>query len=182
MASIIRALRQRSVSTMDLWTPPRVRNGNSRNSSFPNLNHGLCLMFEQRLAPIATACKPRFSARDHSNILRDQRAMDCDAITHQNVRHRNEHFVTKGIEDAVRHLEAGRMIIVIDNEDRKNEDDLAMAVDMITPEAINFMATHGRGLSCLAKTGEGLDRLALAPVVQSNRALGHTAFAVSCEE
>jgi 3,4-dihydroxy-2-butanone 4-phosphate synthase len=45
------------------------------------------------------------------------------------------------------------MIIVIDNEDRKNEDDLAMAVDMITPEAINFTATHGNGLSCLAMSG-----------------------------
>jgi 3,4-dihydroxy 2-butanone 4-phosphate synthase / GTP cyclohydrolase II len=53
---------------------------------------------------------------------------------------------------------------------------------MITPEAINFMATHGRGLSCLAMTGERLDRLALAPVVPSNSALGGTAFAVSYEE
>jgi hypothetical protein len=124
-------------------------------------------MLEQRLAPIATACKPRFSARYHSNIPHDQRAMDCDATTHQNERHRYEHFVTKvrtlrkhknslslRAEDAVGDLEAGRMIIVIDNEDRKNEDDLAMAVDMITPEAINFTATHGRGLSCLAMTGE----------------------------
>jgi hypothetical protein len=52
-------------------------------------------MLEQRLAPIATACKPRFSAGDQGNIPRDQRAMDCDATTQQNVRHRNEHFVTK---------------------------------------------------------------------------------------
>jgi 3,4-dihydroxy 2-butanone 4-phosphate synthase / GTP cyclohydrolase II len=56
-----------------------------------------------------------------------------------------------------------------------------MAVDMIAPEAINFMATHGRGLSCPAMTGERLDRLALAPMVPSNSALGGTAFTVSID-
>src|SRR4029079_16872707 len=54
------------------------------------------------------------------------------------------------IESAIRELKAGRMIVVIDDEDRENEGDLTMAAEMITPEAINFMATHGKGLICLA--------------------------------
>jgi 3,4-dihydroxy 2-butanone 4-phosphate synthase / GTP cyclohydrolase II len=74
------------------------------------------------------------------------------------------------IEDTVRDLKAGRMIVVIDDEDRENEGDLIMAAEMITPAAINFMATHGRGLICLAMTGERLDHLQLTPMVPSNRA------------
>jgi 3,4-dihydroxy 2-butanone 4-phosphate synthase / GTP cyclohydrolase II len=85
------------------------------------------------------------------------------------------------IEDAVRDLKAGRMIVVIDDEDRENEGDLTMAADMITPEAINFMATHGKGLICLAMTGERLDHLELTPMVPSNSALGSTAFTVSID-
>jgi 3,4-dihydroxy 2-butanone 4-phosphate synthase/GTP cyclohydrolase II len=85
------------------------------------------------------------------------------------------------IEDTVRDLKAGRMIVVIDDEDREDEGDLAMAVDMIAPEAVNFMATHGRGLICLAMTEERLDHLALAPMVPSNGALGGTAFTVSID-
>jgi 3,4-dihydroxy 2-butanone 4-phosphate synthase/GTP cyclohydrolase II len=73
------------------------------------------------------------------------------------------------------------MIVVIDDEDRENEGDLIMAADMITPEAINFMATHGRGLICLAMTGERLDHLELTPMVPSNSALGGTAFTVSID-
>jgi 3,4-dihydroxy 2-butanone 4-phosphate synthase/GTP cyclohydrolase II len=90
-------------------------------------------------------------------------------------------FEFANIEDAVRDLEAGRMIVVIDDEDRENEGDLIMAADMITPEAINFMATHGRGLICLAMTGERLDHLELTPMVPSNSALGGTAFTVSID-
>jgi 3,4-dihydroxy 2-butanone 4-phosphate synthase/GTP cyclohydrolase II len=85
------------------------------------------------------------------------------------------------IEDTVRDLKAGRMIVVIDDEDRENEGDLIMAAEMITPEAINFMATHGRGLICLAMTGERLDHLQLTAMVPSNRALGGTAFTVSID-
>jgi 3,4-dihydroxy-2-butanone 4-phosphate synthase len=66
-------------------------------------------------------------------------------------------FEFASIEDAVRDLKAGRMIVVIDDEDRENEGDLTTAAEMIAPEAINFMATHGRGLICLAMTGERLD-------------------------
>jgi 3,4-dihydroxy 2-butanone 4-phosphate synthase / GTP cyclohydrolase II len=85
------------------------------------------------------------------------------------------------IEDAVGDLQAGRMIVVTDDEDRENEGDLIMAADMITPVAINFMATYGRGLICLAMTGERLDQLELAPMVPTNSALGGTAFTVSID-
>jgi 3,4-dihydroxy-2-butanone 4-phosphate synthase/GTP cyclohydrolase II len=92
-----------------------------------------------------------------------------------------EEFEFASIEDALCELRAGRMIVVVDDEDRENEGDLTMAADMITPEAINFMATHGRGLICLAMTGERLDELELAPMVSANTALGGTAFTVSID-
>src|SRR5207237_8065372 len=65
--------------------------------------------------------------------------------------------------------------------DRENEGDLTMAAEMITPEAVNFMAMHGRGLICLAMTGERLDELDLAPMTADNTALGETAFTVSID-
>ena len=73
------------------------------------------------------------------------------------------------------------MIVVIDDEDRENEGDLTMAAELVTPEAINFMATHGRGLICLAMTGERLDELDLAAMVPDNTALHDTAFTVSID-
>jgi 3,4-dihydroxy-2-butanone 4-phosphate synthase/GTP cyclohydrolase II len=91
----------------------------------------------------------------------------------------NDQFAT--IEDAIRELRAGRMIVVVDDEDRENEGDLTMAAEMITPDAINFMATHGRGLICLAMTDERLKELDLAPMAPANSALGGTAFTVSID-
>jgi 3,4-dihydroxy-2-butanone 4-phosphate synthase/GTP cyclohydrolase II len=85
------------------------------------------------------------------------------------------------IETAIREFRAGRMIVVVDDEDRENEGDLTIAAEMITPEAINFMATHGRGLVCLAMTPERLDQLELAPMQRDNTALGGTAFTVSID-
>ena len=85
------------------------------------------------------------------------------------------------IEVAVAELKAGRMIVVVDDEDRENEGDLTMAAELITPDAINFMATHGRGLICLAMTGERLDELKLGPMVPHNTARGGTAFSVSID-
>jgi 3,4-dihydroxy 2-butanone 4-phosphate synthase/GTP cyclohydrolase II len=85
------------------------------------------------------------------------------------------------IEAAIEELKAGRMIVVVDDEDRENEGDLTMAAEMVTPEAINFMAMHGRGLICLAMTGERLDELELAPMVQHNTAMHSTAFTVSID-
>jgi 3,4-dihydroxy-2-butanone 4-phosphate synthase/GTP cyclohydrolase II len=92
-----------------------------------------------------------------------------------------EHFAFASIEEAFRELRAGRMIVVIDDEDRENEGDLVIAAEMVTPEAINFMAIHGRGLICLAMTGERLDELKLAPMTSDNTALCGTGFAVSID-
>jgi len=85
------------------------------------------------------------------------------------------------IDDAIREFRAGRMIVVVDDEDRENEGDLTIAAEMITPEAINFMARHGRGLICLAMTGERLEELQLEPMAPENTALGGTAFTVSID-
>jgi hypothetical protein len=85
------------------------------------------------------------------------------------------------IEIALRELRAGRMVVVVHDEDRENEGDLMMAAEMITPEAINFMAMHGRGLVCLAMTGEGVDELQLAPMAPDNTALAGTGFTVSID-
>jgi 3,4-dihydroxy 2-butanone 4-phosphate synthase/GTP cyclohydrolase II len=92
-----------------------------------------------------------------------------------------EQFEFASIEVALRELRVGRMIVVVDDEDRENEGDLTMAAEMITPEAVNFMATHGRGLVCLAMTGARLDELELDPMSPDNSALGGTAFTVSID-
>src|SRR5437764_3760467 len=85
------------------------------------------------------------------------------------------------IPTALEEFRAGRMVVVVDDEDRENEGDLTMAAEMITPEAINFMATQGRGLVCLAMTGDKLDRLQLGPMILDSGALGGTAFTVSID-
>lgn len=93
----------------------------------------------------------------------------------------DDEFEFASIDDAIRELQAGRMIVVVDDEDRENEGDLTMAAEMITPEAINFMAKHGRGLICLAMNGERLRELELEPMAPENTALGGTAFTVSID-
>jgi 3,4-dihydroxy 2-butanone 4-phosphate synthase/GTP cyclohydrolase II len=85
------------------------------------------------------------------------------------------------IDVAIQELRAGRAIIVVDDEDRENEGDVLVAAEMVTPEVITFMATHGRGLICLALTGERLDQLQIGPMVSKNGALGGTGFAVSID-
>ena len=85
------------------------------------------------------------------------------------------------VEDAIREFKAGRMIVVVDDEDRENEGDLTMAAEMITPETINFMAKHGRGLICVAMTDERLRELEIGSMVPANSALGGTAFTVSID-
>ena len=92
-----------------------------------------------------------------------------------------DQFEFASVETAIGELRAGRMIVVIDDEDRENEGDLTMAAELVTPEAINFMAKHGRGLICLAMTGESLDELDLAAMVPDNTALYGTAFTVSID-
>ena len=85
------------------------------------------------------------------------------------------------IDAAVETLRAGRMIIVVDDEDRENEGDLTIAADKVTPEAINFMARYGRGLICLSMTAERLDELNIPLMVSQNTARFDTAFCVSIE-
>ncbi|HEY9855670.1 MAG TPA: 3,4-dihydroxy-2-butanone-4-phosphate synthase, partial [Stenomitos sp.] len=85
------------------------------------------------------------------------------------------------IPDVLEALQAGRMVVVVDDEDRENEGDLILAADFVTPEAINFMATHGRGLICLALTPERAQALDLAPMVKTNTDTHATAFTVSID-
>src|SRR6187401_993755 len=85
------------------------------------------------------------------------------------------------IEEALAELRAGRFVIIVDDEDRENEGDLAIAAEMVTPQAINFMATHGRGLICLALTEERCDELQLPLMVEHNTSTYGTAFTVSIE-
>ncbi|MCU0764227.1 MAG: bifunctional 3,4-dihydroxy-2-butanone-4-phosphate synthase/GTP cyclohydrolase II [Hydrogenophaga sp.] len=85
------------------------------------------------------------------------------------------------VEDIVADMRAGRMVILIDEEDRENEGDLVLAADHVTPEAINFMARFGRGLICLTLTRERCERLNLPPMVPRNGTKMSTAFTVSIE-
>jgi 3,4-dihydroxy 2-butanone 4-phosphate synthase/GTP cyclohydrolase II len=85
------------------------------------------------------------------------------------------------IQDIVAELRGGRMVILVDEEDRENEGDLVLAADFVTPEAINFMAKHGRGLICLTLTEERCRQLNLPLMVSANRAPLGTAFTVSIE-
>src|SRR6186713_2820153 len=82
------------------------------------------------------------------------------------------------IEDAVEAFRQGRMIIVVDDEDRENEGDLTIAAEKVTPEAINFMARHGRGQICLSMTGQRLDELEIPLAVNANTTPFGTAFCV----
>ena len=88
-------------------------------------------------------------------------------------------FVT--VEEAVVEIRQGKFVIIVDDEDRENEGDLAMAAEWITPEAITFMATYGRGLICMSTTGERLDQLQLPLMVSENTARQGTAFTVSVD-
>src|SRR5512142_521275 len=80
------------------------------------------------------------------------------------------------VETAIEEFRAGRMIVVVDDEDRENEGDLTLAAESVTPEAINFMARHGRGLICLAMTEERLDQLRVGPMTAENTSQFGTAF------
>src|SRR5438093_2119964 len=94
-------------------------------------------------------------------------------------RKRNNPFAR--IEDAIDAIRAGRMVIVVDDEDRENEGDLTIAAERITPDAINFMARYGRGLICLPMTPERLDELEIPLMVSQNSSRFETAFCVSIE-
>jgi 3,4-dihydroxy 2-butanone 4-phosphate synthase/GTP cyclohydrolase II len=82
---------------------------------------------------------------------------------------------------ALEEIRAGRMIVVVDDEDRENEGDLTLAAEFVTPEAINFMARFGRGLICLALTEDRADHLRLRPMSEENTSRFGTAFTESIE-
>ena len=87
----------------------------------------------------------------------------------------------RSVEDAIAEFRAGRMIVVVDDEDRENEGDLTLAAEFVTPEAINFMARFGRGLICLTLTEDRADYLRLGPMTQDNTSRFGTAFTESIE-
>ncbi|HYY43096.1 MAG TPA: 3,4-dihydroxy-2-butanone-4-phosphate synthase, partial [Pyrinomonadaceae bacterium] len=85
------------------------------------------------------------------------------------------------IEEAAADIRAGRMVIIVDDEDRENEGDLVCAAELVTPEIINFMATHARGLICMPLTEERCDELHLTMQVADNTSFLGTASTVSIE-
>src|SRR5438128_3720023 len=85
------------------------------------------------------------------------------------------------VEEAIEDIRAGRFVVVVDDPDRENEGDLVIAAQFATPDAINFMATHARGLICLSLTEERCDELGLRPMTERNEARLGTAFTVSIE-
>lgn len=91
------------------------------------------------------------------------------------------HTAISPVSEIIAELRAGRMVILVDEEDRENEGDLVMAAEFVTPEAINFMVTHARGLVCLTLTEERCQRLGLTPMVQANGTRYGTNFTASIE-
>ena len=90
-------------------------------------------------------------------------------------------MAVSSIEEVLKDIKAGKMIILVDDEDRENEGDLCMAAEAVTPEAINFMATHGRGLICLTLSGDIVDQLQLPMMVNDNQSPFGTGFTISIE-
>jgi len=122
----------------------------------------------------------------HPNSLRKLGAPDWNPTADTLVRlekliERGNAEVLVGAEAIINEARNGRMFILVDDDDRENEGDLVIPAQMATPEAINFMARHGRGLICLALTKERVDRLGLEPMTQANRSRNETAFTVSIE-
>ena len=90
-------------------------------------------------------------------------------------------MVVSAIEEGLQDIRAGRFLIIVDDEDRENEGDLAMAASEVTPEAINFMAKYGRGLICMPVTGSRLDELQVPMMVSKNTSAYNTAFTESVD-
>ena len=90
-------------------------------------------------------------------------------------------MAVSSIEDVLEDIKAGKMILLVDDEDRENEGDLYMAAESVDAEAVNFMATHGRGLICLTMTGELVDKLQLPMMVPKNTSPYGTGFTISIE-
>src|SRR3989337_1191489 len=93
----------------------------------------------------------------------------------------HEDYKFNTIDEALQDIRAGRIVILVDDEDRENEGDLTMAAEKVTPEAIKFMARYGRGLICLSLTPERVDELKLSMMTDVNTSPFETAFTVSIE-
>ncbi len=122
----------------------------------------------------------------HPNSLRKLGAPDWNPTA--DTLGRLEKLIQNGTTDVLVGTEAiidearnGRMFILVDDESRENEGDLIIPAQMATPDAINFMARHGRGLICLALTRDRADQLGLEPMARTNRSRNETAFTVSIE-
>ena len=94
---------------------------------------------------------------------------------------RRETAAISPVADVVAAIRAGEIVILVDDEDRENEGDLVFAAEFVTPEKINFLAKHGRGLVCMSVTEEHAARLGLKPMVEQNRSRHGTNFTVSIE-
>jgi len=159
--------------------------GSSRRQEAPNSKE----QFEpQTMVGTRSTASPYFSPENVTDAVERvpttlQTPSDVSKLEppHVGCYENDDAFEFASIEEALDKLSAGRMIVVIDDEDRENEGDLTMAAEAITPEAINFMATHGRGLICLAMTGERLDELELPLMTPENSSLGGTAFTISID-
>src|SRR6476660_6995055 len=122
----------------------------------------------------------------HPNSLRKLGSSDwnptADTLTRlEKLIQRGTAEVLVGTEAIINEARNGRMFILVDDESRENEGDLVIPAQMATPEAVNFMARHGRGLICLALTKERADRLGLEPMARTNRSRMETSFTVSIE-
>jgi 3,4-dihydroxy 2-butanone 4-phosphate synthase/GTP cyclohydrolase II len=123
----------------------------------------------------------------HANTLRDCTEPDWNptvetlAKIDRFLEENDETPVLVPIEKIIDEARNGRMFILVDDEDRENEGDLIIPAQMATPDAINFMATHGRGLICLALTPQRVETLGLPPMSRSNRTRHETAFTISIE-
>src|SRR5678816_1104086 len=94
---------------------------------------------------------------------------------------RREAAAISPITEIVAAIRAGEIVVLVDDEDRENEGDLVFAADFVSPEKINFLAKHGRGLICMPITEEHAGRLGLRPMVEQNRSRHGTNFTVSIE-
>lgn len=123
----------------------------------------------------------------HANTLRDAGEADWNptAETLQKLEmfldSNDQRPVLVGIEEIIDEARNGRMYILVDDEDRENEGDLIIPAQMATPQAVNFMATHGRGLICLALDKARVDHLGLTPMSRNNKESMQTAFTISIE-
>src|SRR6201990_2066203 len=114
-------------------------------------------------------------------ILAPQAIYAASFMQHRKAPSPMPHLPFIDVPEAIAELQAGRMIVVVDDEDRENEGDLTLAAEFCTPEAINFMARYGRGLICLTLTEESADALRLPPMTQANTSRFGTAFTESIE-